>query len=331
VTLNGVALTSKVFNAVVVDGDFGLLAASGQASFDDVKVKTNDPAFVQAAGSTMMASGSAMAGSASTLTQAQLDTIAASAISHWTDALGDGDPRLASLGSVQLSIADLAGDDLGYSESGLLVIDVDAAGHGWFVDTSTASSSEFRVRIDRNVFEATASSEAFGRMDLLTVVTHELGHVLGFDHDDVSRFAVMDDELESGVRYLLDDSATPAQPNQSTGDDTQLRLSALAVEQQVRKAHTAKASPQFDLDADSPAVGVSSGIDWQVHSTAVWGSNFSPFAASSKTSSNLSDFVLRFPGHEDETSDKDKAVDVAYDDLGHTLRGAALKLPMAAK
>jgi hypothetical protein len=38
-------------------------------------------------------------------------------------------------------------------------------------------------------------------MDLLTVVMHEVGHVLGFDHDDASRYAVMRDELSAGVRY----------------------------------------------------------------------------------------------------------------------------------
>ena len=48
---------------------------------------------------------------------------------------------------------------------------------------------------------ATPRSEAFGRMDLLTVVMHEIGHVLGFDHDDAAQYAVMRDELEAGTRY----------------------------------------------------------------------------------------------------------------------------------
>jgi hypothetical protein len=38
-----------VFNASTVDGRFGLFAIAAAASFDDVRVKTNDPAFVAGA------------------------------------------------------------------------------------------------------------------------------------------------------------------------------------------------------------------------------------------------------------------------------------------
>lgn len=41
------------------------------------------------------------------------------------------------------------------------------------------------------------NSEASARMDLLTVVSHEIGHILGFKHGE---FDLMDDRLEVGVR-----------------------------------------------------------------------------------------------------------------------------------
>jgi hypothetical protein len=47
VSINSQLVLSKSFNAVTVDGDFGLFATDGSASFDEVTVKTNDPAFLQ--------------------------------------------------------------------------------------------------------------------------------------------------------------------------------------------------------------------------------------------------------------------------------------------
>ena len=57
---------------------------------------------------------------------------------------------------------------------------MDAAGYGWSGDISSATAA--------------------GRVDLLSVVTHELGHVLGYDHDDP--FDVMGATLSLGVRRL---------------------------------------------------------------------------------------------------------------------------------
>jgi hypothetical protein len=51
VTVDGQAVVGYVFNAATVDGRFGLLATSGAASFDDVRVKTDDPAFLPGANS----------------------------------------------------------------------------------------------------------------------------------------------------------------------------------------------------------------------------------------------------------------------------------------
>ena len=47
VTLDGQILPGHVFNALTVDGDFGLLARDGAASFASVTMKTDDPAFLE--------------------------------------------------------------------------------------------------------------------------------------------------------------------------------------------------------------------------------------------------------------------------------------------
>lgn len=151
------------------------------------------------------------------LTQDQIDSVMASVMSQWIDALGDGDQRLAALGGVRVVVDDLDGTLLARSEGSTITIDRDAAGHGWFVDASPARSEEYRVRLDENILAATPGSDAFADIDLVTVLAHEVGHVLGLDHDDAARFTVMLDELEAGVRYRImdiDDVSTydPAQP-----------------------------------------------------------------------------------------------------------------------
>ena len=90
--------------------------------------------------------------------------------------------QLQTLGSVQFGITDLPGAQLGGSLGGTILIDGDAAGYGWNVDLES---------------EIPASQS----MDLLSVVLHELGHELGFDHDD--DLAAMFETLAAGVRRSL--------------------------------------------------------------------------------------------------------------------------------
>ena len=75
-----------------------------------------------------------------------------------------------------------------------LVIDDDAAGFGWFLDPTPATDEEF----------AESAYEAEERMDLLTAVMHELGHLLGRDHADDARSpaALMSSSLSAGQRRL---------------------------------------------------------------------------------------------------------------------------------
>jgi hypothetical protein len=269
------AMVGHSFNAANVDGNFGLMAVSSAASFDDVRVKTNDRAFVDGHGSNMLASESMLVSeSASTLTQAELDSATVTAMSGWIDIVGDGDPRLAGFSDVRIQVGDLAGDALGYAEGRSIWIDSDAAGHGW--------------------------SSHGGAMDLATVVSHELGHLLGFRDNDADH-AVMDGDLDPGVRYLLEATGFDADPEAPISDATLMALARKAVEL------------KFDLDAGTSATH--GGVDWQSSSGSSWSTDYSPYTGdkdAKKAKPNFSDYLV-------------KLASVDYDSLGKSLLGAKKK------
>jgi hypothetical protein len=152
-------------------GDVGQYTISG----------TRAGAGLQAA---LTSSGDSGAGQALTLEQLRL--VVAQAIAYWAASV---EPyHLGALSTLELHIADLPGSQLGLMFPDAIWIDVDAGGHGWSLDTDPTASA---------------------RMDLLTVVVHELGHVLGLEHDDDAQ-GVMSAQLTPGERRLpaVDQSRT---------------------------------------------------------------------------------------------------------------------------
>ena len=81
-------------------------------------------------------------------------------------------------------------------------MDADAAGHGWFIDPTPDSNEEFLPTSNPNEWVAKEGSAAYGKMDLLTVLLQEYGHVLGIDHSSDSHdFMAL--TLQTGIRRTL--------------------------------------------------------------------------------------------------------------------------------
>src|SRR5262249_16159889 len=136
-----------------------------------------------------------------TLTRQVLQPIIDEAIVHWR-AAGASPEAIEVLKRVDVEVDDLPDSYLGLASPNLVRIDQDASGYGWFVDATPVDNEEFR-QSDGGVLRAPAGSPAFGKVDLLTVVEHELGHILGLAHS-AAFHDVMSEALEPGIRELPD-------------------------------------------------------------------------------------------------------------------------------
>jgi hypothetical protein len=111
--------------------------------------------------------------------------VAWEAISVW-QASGLDAAQVAALRSLEIEVADLPSRHLGPELPGRVVLEVDAAGYGWYVDTTPGTRDD------------TVPSD---RRDLLTAILHEMGYAIGLVHADGEE-DVMAEVLQPGTRRL---------------------------------------------------------------------------------------------------------------------------------
>jgi hypothetical protein len=132
------------------------------------------------------------------ITQAEVAPVVQEAIARWA-AAGLEQSALNKMQNTTFVLSDLAGAYLGMTRGSTIWLDGNAAGRGWFVDSTPDDDEEFGSAVAGGTLRA-VNPQALDRIDLLTVVSHELGHVAGLKDSNVND--LMGSSLETGLRLV---------------------------------------------------------------------------------------------------------------------------------
>ena len=148
-----------------------------------------------------------------------------------------------------LEISDLGdailGTATGDATSATIQIDPDAGGFVWFIDTTPGDDTEFPDGGPPPASLTAPAGDANGKVDMLTFMLHEIGHLLGLDH---ATAGVMQSTLPRSTRRLpvaADFSADP--PGMPAPDADDIAALRVEVTQSSAPATDAPAPPSADV------------------------------------------------------------------------------------
>jgi fibronectin type 3 domain-containing protein len=207
-TTNAVATQNYTVNiANIVGGTTAFLGFTGGTGGATARQNILNWTYTPTTGLPLLAAGappSTASSSTPVLTSQALAPIVQEAILRW-QAAGIGAAAVALLKNVNFQIVDLnTSGELGLASSGFVQIDDNGGNYGWFVDPTPKTDVEYATKVAATELKAAAGSAVAPRMDLLTVVLHELGHELGLTDVAASATAhgLMTASLSTGIRRL---------------------------------------------------------------------------------------------------------------------------------
>jgi hypothetical protein len=194
VAVNGASAVTHTFNSILNDGLFGVTDVSGGTRFDNVVVRTDDPGYGSEVSAPMplMVSGGAVEG----VDTERLDSVLAKQVADRAADMLEALPGVTAeqLAALPVEVADLPGAHLAVWQGNRIVVDHNAAGHGWFAGVGSPED----------------------RIDLLSVLMHEYGHAMGLGHDAGIDF--MAKELGVGQRFTVGEAGTARVFDENAGD-----------------------------------------------------------------------------------------------------------------
>jgi hypothetical protein len=149
---------------VIVDGQAGVLSMGGTTSIDSFTIRTDDPAFISN-GEELVAPSLSLESDVPNLEEESVVPLLDEAIRRMTEEFSLSVEQQAALALVEVSVVDLPGLVLARNNGYEIELDVNAAGHGWFIDATPTGDDEFDA-----AGKALTGSEAEGDIDLLTAL-----------------------------------------------------------------------------------------------------------------------------------------------------------------
>ena len=171
------------------------VAAKGDSVGAGFEQGTSYPAFQLFAGSAVAAPVNA-----TLITQSEVQALVPAAIGAW-QAAGLDAADVRKLESVPIQVSNLGTTILGLEAGGVITINQTAAGYNWYVSAGSGSNQAFGLAGPDGESLARPGSPAADEVDLVTVLEHELGHVLGLP-DNAEDGDLMDITIGLGVRRV---------------------------------------------------------------------------------------------------------------------------------